>query len=149
MILLKYILPILILLSLSLAVNAEEPIYTGLFGNLALGGDDSVSYFEKDSKPVKGSKTHALEWCSAEWRIANQKNLEEFRKPPEAFAPQYGGYSRERFLRVNSLRAAPGYTPWSMESCISTITQRLKNVGIPSAIPLYNKLKSNILNWLP
>lgn len=92
MILRKYIPLILCFFFLGLAANAEEPVYTGLFGNIALGGYDSVSYFEKNGEPVKGDKIYTFEWRGAEWRFSNQKNLELFRENPKAFAPQYGGY---------------------------------------------------------
>ncbi|MEO0508612.1 MAG: YHS domain-containing (seleno)protein [Verrucomicrobiota bacterium] len=92
MILLKQILSILALLSVGLIANAKEPIYTGTFSNIALGGYDSVSYFDSKGKPLKGSKAHTLEWRGAKWRFISEANLKKFEANPEAFAPSYGGY---------------------------------------------------------
>ena len=57
----------------------------------AIHGYDPVAYFT-DSKPVKGDKKYSLLWNSATWYFVNQANLEAFKKNPEKFAPQYGGY---------------------------------------------------------
>jgi YHS domain-containing protein len=57
----------------------------------AVKGYDVVAYF-KESKPVKGDKDLAYKWKDAEWHFASVANLEAFRKDPEKYAPQYGGY---------------------------------------------------------
>ncbi|MCH2155129.1 MAG: hypothetical protein MK080_03920 [Opitutales bacterium] len=73
-------------------LQADSPIYTGLFGKTALGGYDAVSYYSEDNQPVKGSKRHKLTWRSATWLFASEENKMSFEADPEAFAPQFGGY---------------------------------------------------------
>ena len=71
---------------------SEDPIYTGLFNNKALKGYDTVSYFQGDGVPVKGSKEFKTEYKGANWYFASQENLDLFLADPEKYAPQYGGY---------------------------------------------------------
>ncbi len=76
----------------ALSVSAEDPIYTGSFSNKAVGGYDTVSYFQGTGKPEKGVKDFQTEWRGATWFFANAENLEKFKADPEKYAPQYGGY---------------------------------------------------------
>ena len=80
-----------LLLLLTLPALALDPVSTGRFGNVAVGGYDPVTYFE-ESEPVKGEKSISHEWNGAVWRFASTENLERFVADPEAYAPQYGGY---------------------------------------------------------
>lgn len=75
----------------SLFAFADDPIHTGLFNNLAVGGYDAVAYFT-EGQPVEGQSDYSTEWMGAEWRFASAENLEAFTADPEAYAPQYGGY---------------------------------------------------------
>ena len=70
---------------------AVSPVNKSLFGGLAIKGYDPVSYFN-DSKATKGNKKFEVEHAGATWRFASQKNLDQFKKAPETFAPQFGGY---------------------------------------------------------
>lgn len=72
--------------------QAASPIYTGTFGNTAVKGYDTVSYFQGDGVPVKGSKEFKTEWQGATWLFSSQDNLDAFTSSPEKYAPQYGGY---------------------------------------------------------
>ena len=56
--------------------SAEPAIYTGAFDDLA----------------VKGAKEFSTTWMGAEFRFASAANRDAFKKNPEAYAPQYGGY---------------------------------------------------------
>lgn len=80
------------LLSFPGAAHADNPIYTSLFSNKAVGGYDTVSYFQGDGTPVKGSSDFQTEWRGAKWYFASQENLDAFLINPEQYAPQYGGY---------------------------------------------------------
>lgn len=71
--------------------QAEPPVYTGAFDNIAVQGHDPVAYFT-DGKPVKGSKDFAVEYQGAEFRFASAANRDAFRADPAKYAPQYGGY---------------------------------------------------------
>ena len=68
-----------------------EDINKTFFGNLAVNGYDVVSYF-KDGKPVLGNAKFQWEWKSVKWRFSSEENLNLFKKTPEKYAPQYGGY---------------------------------------------------------
>jgi len=81
----------IILLFTSSALASEPLVYTGLLSNTALGGYDSVSYFES-GQPAKGSAGHATEYKGATWRFANPENLARFKNDPQRYAPSYGGY---------------------------------------------------------
>lgn len=70
---------------------AKDPVYTGTFSSLAVGGYDPVAYFAQ-GEPVEGSSDHELEWNGATWRFSSAANMEKFRSDPAAWAPQYGGY---------------------------------------------------------
>jgi len=87
--------PIKILLLLSIfscnAVLAADQIYTGYFSHKAISGYDAVAYFS-EQKPVRGSAKFTLEYKGADWYFSSQHNLDKFKKNPDYFAPQYGGY---------------------------------------------------------
>ena len=76
---------------LSTPAAAKDPVYTSTFSSVAVSGYDPVAYFSQ-GKPVEGNSDHEFEWNGATWRFVNAANLETFRKDPEAYAPQYGGY---------------------------------------------------------
>lgn len=73
------------------SASAVDPVNTTFFGNLAVDGYDPVAYFT-DKKPVKGNKKFEYKWMDANWRFVSQAHLDQFRKDPEKYAPQYGGY---------------------------------------------------------
>ena len=73
------------------AVAQKDEIYTSFFSDLALQGYDTVAYFT-EGKPTKGKRAFTIEYKGAEWRFANQQNLDKFRSNPDMYAPQYGGY---------------------------------------------------------
>jgi YHS domain-containing protein len=75
----------------SASVWAKDPIYTGIFSNLALSGYDSVAYFT-ENKPVKGKSAHSTQYKGAEWRFKSAEHLALFVVDPNKYAPQYGGY---------------------------------------------------------
>ncbi len=70
---------------------AKDPVYTGTFSDLALGGFDAVAYFV-EGKPLEGRGDVEYAWNGATWRFANQANLKAFKAAPQTYAPQYGGY---------------------------------------------------------
>lgn len=78
-----------------------DPIYTGTFSSLAVGGYDPVAFFT-EGKPVKGSKDFTHRWMDADWRFASAENRDRFIAAPETYAPQYGGHC--------AWAAAQGYT---------------------------------------
>ena len=78
--------------AIATAAPAQQPqIHTGWFGNVAVGGYDSVAYFTQ-GKPVKGDARFRTDWRGAEFRFASARNLAAFRADPARYAPQFGGY---------------------------------------------------------
>src|SRR5574341_898281 len=59
--------------------------------NLKLKGYDPVAYFTT-AKPVKGHSKFEFKWMGATYHFSSQENLEQFKKAPEKYAPQYGNY---------------------------------------------------------
>ena len=81
------------LLFLFVASNASAgpDVYTGWFSSKAVSGYDAVAYFTK-SKAVKGSSKFKYKYKNAEWYFESAENLELFKKNPEKYSPQYGGF---------------------------------------------------------
>ena len=50
-----------------------------------------MAYFT-ENKPVKGQDALTYEWKDAKWKFSSEKNLALFKKDPERYAHQYGGY---------------------------------------------------------
>jgi hypothetical protein len=73
----------------SAVIAQKSPVYAPK--GIALDGYDAVAFF-KQGKPVKGSPSYALQWNGAQWLFASAADLEIFKKMPESYAPQYGGY---------------------------------------------------------
>lgn len=57
----------------------------------AINGYDAVAYFT-EGKPLKGDKNYIFSWAGVDWYFINDQNLEVFKKQPEKYAPQFGGY---------------------------------------------------------
>jgi YHS domain-containing protein len=57
----------------------------------AIKGYDPVAFF-KESKPVKGVESLSYQYNDVTWLFSSKTNLEAFKKDPEKYAPQYGGY---------------------------------------------------------
>jgi YHS domain-containing protein len=80
----------IVLVATSLQVSAQKSAVYAPHG-IALDGYDAVAFFTM-SKPVKGSASYAFNWHGANWLFSDETNLESFKKSPEKYAPQYGGY---------------------------------------------------------
>ena len=74
-------------------VQADGGIFVGVEGsNIAVSGYDTVSYFQGDGVPVKGSARFMVKHDGAEWHFSSQENADKFKANPDAYAPQYGGH---------------------------------------------------------
>ena len=74
-------------------VQADGGVYVGVDGgNIAVGGYDTVSYFQGNGVPVRGDARFTVEYMDAEWHFSSQENADKFEQNPEAYAPQYGGH---------------------------------------------------------
>ncbi len=83
--------PILTLLFLSPLAHAAKPeINSSTYGG-AIDGYDPVAYFT-ERKPIKGTSAYAFEYKGAKWLFASKKNRQAFKKSPQKYTPQYGGY---------------------------------------------------------
>ena len=100
------VLAVLGLAALATAVAAVEPIYTGTFSNLAVGGYDPVAYFDQ-GESVEGSKEITTEWQGAVWRFASAEHRDRFVADPAAFAPQYGGYCAYAVAKGSTAKGDP------------------------------------------
>ncbi|TRD09958.1 YHS domain-containing protein [Erythrobacter insulae] len=60
--------------------------------NIAVGGYDTVSYFQGSGEPVKGDTRYTVRYKETEWRFSSQANADAFKENPAAYAPQYGGH---------------------------------------------------------
>lgn len=85
------------------AAVAGDPVHTGLFNNVAVGGYDAVSFF--DGEGVVGSEEFSTSYQGAAFQFATAENLARFQEEPDRFAPQYGGYCA---WAVSQGKLAPG-----------------------------------------
>lgn len=76
---------------LVIPARAAEPVHTGWFGNVAVGGYDVVAYFTR-GEPVEGLAEHSMQWRGVVWRFASEEHLRRFRQDPRRYAPAYGGH---------------------------------------------------------
>lgn len=58
---------------------------------IAIQGYDPVAYFLQ-GKAVKGNAQHQYVYEGITYRFANNNNLEQFKKDPLKYEPQYGGW---------------------------------------------------------
>ena len=80
------------LLGIGMQVSAQnQPKINIDKKNLAVEGYDLIAYFE-DHKPVKGSDEFSYKYESAIYHFASRTHLNTFKKNPEKYLPQYGGY---------------------------------------------------------
>lgn len=77
-------------LAMIATVNAQKSAVYAPDG-IALKGYDAVAFFTQ-AKPVKGSSDYSFQWNGANWLFSSKADLESFKRSPEKYAPQYGGY---------------------------------------------------------
>jgi YHS domain-containing protein len=58
---------------------------------LAVRGYDTVAFFA-DNGAVQGNPAFEYAWNGAKWLFSSAENLEKFKRDPDAYAPQFGGY---------------------------------------------------------
>ncbi len=81
------------MLTISVFAQTENGIRRRNFNNenfIALRQFDPVSYFKK--QPVRGSEKIQFDYRGIVYYFASQENLETFKKSPEKYEPQYGGW---------------------------------------------------------
>lgn len=70
--------------------DATRKKHYNLENGLAIQGYDVVSYFY--GKPKKGSKTQSYTYKGVTYYFSSQLYLDLFKKHPEKYEPQYGGW---------------------------------------------------------
>jgi len=80
---------VLLLLMTAFSISAQKEINTNKKG-FAADGYDVVAYF--DTIAVQGTKKHQTELEGVKYQFTSDKNLQEFKKNPAKFIPQYGGW---------------------------------------------------------
>ncbi len=86
----------LLILLLPLTIFAQQNILVGKSfynvnkNNLVLKGYDVVSYF--NNNPVKGQENLSYSHQGLTYYFSTKANLKSFKKHPEKYLPQYGGY---------------------------------------------------------
>ncbi len=79
-------------LLVSSGINSQtttKAVYSTKAG--AIKGYDPVAYFTQN-KPVKGKADVTYVWNEGTWHFSSLENRDLFKKNPEQYAPQYGGW---------------------------------------------------------
>lgn len=82
----KNILVLLLLVSSTIFSQQSYNLKKGFVAN----GYDVVSYFNQN--PEKGKKKFVAEYDGVKFKFSSTENLEKFKKSPEIYVPQYGGF---------------------------------------------------------
>ncbi len=69
-------------------IQAQENL--NLKNGIAAEGYDVIAYF--NNQALKGDKKYTYKFDSVIYQFSSSKNLEGFKKAPEMYVPQYGGY---------------------------------------------------------
>lgn len=77
----------------------KEPVFRAKSGYLTnidnkgvtMEGFDAVAYFT-DNKPTKGNVQFSFDYNGATYWFASADHLDQFKKAPQKFAPQYGAF---------------------------------------------------------
>ncbi len=75
----------------STGANPYKIEFVGEAGDIAIGGYDTVAYFE-DGRAIEGKEQFELVYKNARWRFSSAENLEAFVEDPDSYLPQYGGF---------------------------------------------------------
>lgn len=71
--------------------TVQRKIVTDPLSGVAINGFDPVSYFT-DTEPQPGRAEFEFSWKGVPWFFVSAANRDVFRKSPEVYAPQFGGY---------------------------------------------------------
>jgi hypothetical protein len=78
------------------SVQASEPVSKSYFGDIAIGGHDTVAYHgvaaTNPHKAIKGSKTWKSKWKGANWLFTTEADRDLFAANPERYSPAYNGH---------------------------------------------------------
>ena len=94
---------VLITFTLGKAIAQREVLAKS---HAAIQGYDPVAYF-KLAMPVSGRPEFNYKWKNALWFFSSQQNLDDFKKNPEQYAPQFGGYCAYGMAAGHKVHASP------------------------------------------
>lgn len=80
------------------AQSIVSSVLTDPLTGIAIGGMDPVSYFTEPA-PLRGRPEFEIDWQGVPWLFATPANMEVFRRNPDVYAPQYGGYGAMSMAR--------------------------------------------------
>ncbi len=72
----------------------------------AIKGYDTRAYFTESTAKL-GSDAHSVDWNGATWQFASTEDAAAFAEPPQAFAPQFGGYCTRAMSFKRTVPANP------------------------------------------
>ena len=87
-----------------------EPVFLDSMG-VAIRGYDPVAYFQME-EAMRGSMDHELETDTGIWWFTSAEHRDLFRREPERFSPEFGGYCAEGLARGFKRHSDP--TLWVM-----------------------------------
>jgi YHS domain-containing protein len=90
----KFLFTFFVISIFSLGANAQSSSDAPVFyqdKGIAIKGYDPVAYFT-EKKAMPGDQAIAYEWAGTKWQFISKDNMELFKKNPEKYAPQYGGF---------------------------------------------------------
>lgn len=83
-------------IAIPLPAFAQEPVSSSFFGNIAIGGKDTVSYHAAETRQshsvAEGDKRFEVQYLGATWRFASPVSAQKFAANPSAYAPKYNGH---------------------------------------------------------
>lgn len=82
---------LIMLISSAFSQDASRKKQYNTEDGIAIQGYDPVAYF-KQNKAVKGKKDLAVYYQGITYYFSNTENKEEFKKNPQQYEPQYGGW---------------------------------------------------------
>jgi hypothetical protein len=104
---------------------------------VAINGYDAVAYFT-ESKPVKGDARITTKWNNATWLFASKANLEKFKKSPEKFAPQFGGFCAYGMSQGHAADTDP--------NAFTVVNNKLYLNYNPEVKEMWSKDRDNLIN---
>ncbi len=90
----KFLLTVFTFFVFTLVSSAQSGSIMPLFyqeKGIAIKGYDPVAYFT-EKKAMAGDQSITFDWSGARWQFVSKENMELFKKNPEKYVPQYGGY---------------------------------------------------------
>ncbi|VDS04341.1 YHS domain protein [Devosia equisanguinis] len=90
--------PVPAMITAAQAQSVVSIIVTDPLTGYAIGGMDPVSYFTEPG-PLAGRPELELKWKGVPWLFASAANMEIFKRNPELYSPQYGGYGAMSMAR--------------------------------------------------